>query len=289
MPLQKMTVEIVDAPIIANLDSNPDMRTEIESTKAQSRNNTPEQQHNDVVAAISESQTEDSMKDYSQWELPKAAKARLGKGWINAIQFSPDGMQLAVGSNIGVWLYDVNTGKEISLFPGRCESLAISPDGRLIANGGGDPDSWAGGTRYETGLQLWKMSTGQKVTLQDALPAASVFWFSKDSKTLVTLNKSGDTICWIDTETKKSNVKKIRNKLESHPHEVYALTHDKVAIAEENGILELWNSKSGKKVSTLTGSAERISSRGCYGTRFKPFYILSIFTGWQVPCQWKIR
>ena len=28
---------------------------------------------------------------YPQWELPQAAKARLGKGDINAIQFSPEG------------------------------------------------------------------------------------------------------------------------------------------------------------------------------------------------------
>ena len=175
--------------------------------------------------------------------------------------------QLAVGSEIGVWLYDVKKDKEISLFPGRCESLAISPDGRFLVNGGGDPNSRAGGTRYETGLQLWEISTGQKVTLHDALPAASVFWFSKDSKTLVSLNNSGDTICWIDTETGKSNVKKIENRmnLKQLHRAVYALTHDKVAIGEPNGILELWNSKSGKKVSTLTGPAERIQAESFIG------------------------
>ena len=46
---------------------------------------------------------------------------------------------------------------------------------------------------------------------------------------------------------------------------VYALTHDKVAIGEPNGILELWNSKSGKKVSTLTGPAERIQAESFIG------------------------
>ena len=49
--------------------------------------------------------------DYTQWNLPEGAKARLGKGAINDIQFSPDGTRLAVGSSIGIWIYDVQTGK----------------------------------------------------------------------------------------------------------------------------------------------------------------------------------
>ena len=59
-------------------------------------------------------QTDEIVDTYPQWELPEAAKMRLGKGDINAIQFSPDGTQLAVGTDIGVWLYDVKTGEELS-------------------------------------------------------------------------------------------------------------------------------------------------------------------------------
>ena len=262
----EMKVDIIDAPIVANLESKPDMRTQIKNTDASVKLNDPEKQPNDNIATLTEeTQMEETVKDYTQWHLPKAAKARLGKGGINDMQFSPDDTQLAVGSEIGVWLYDVNTGKEISLFPGRCESLAISPDGRILVNGGGDSTGGSDGGRYETGLQLWEVATGQKVTLHDSLPAASVFWFSKDSKTLVSLNNSGDTICWIDTDTGKSNVKKIENRPDLRSREVYALTHDKVAIAENSGILELWNSKSGKKVSTLTGPAERIQAESFIG------------------------
>ena len=80
-------------------------------------------------------QTDEIVDTYPQWELPKAAKMRLGKGDINAIQFSPDGTQLAVGTDIGVWLYDVKTGEETSLFAGICECLTFSPDGRFLVNG----------------------------------------------------------------------------------------------------------------------------------------------------------
>lgn len=33
-------------------------------------------------------------QDYTRWGLPDGAKARLGKGWINEIQYSPDGTHL---------------------------------------------------------------------------------------------------------------------------------------------------------------------------------------------------
>ncbi len=252
----EMTVEIVDAPIVANLESKPDARKQIGSVNALDKLNHPQQQPNDAPAVIAEAQGDKIVTDYTQWELPEKAKARLGKGWINAIQFSPDGTQLAVGSSIGVWVYDVSTGKEISLFPGICRSLAFSPDGHFLVNGGGDATT------------LWEVATGQKVTLHDSLPAASVLWFSKDNKTLVSLNKSADTIRWIDTDTGKTDVKKIENRLDSHPRAVYALTHDKVAIAENSGILELWNAKSGKKVSTLTGPAEKLQAEGVQGIEF---------------------
>ena len=252
----EMTVEIVDAPIVANLESKPDARKQIGSVNALDKRNHPQQQPNDAPAVIAEAQGDKIVTDYTQWELPEKAKARLGKGWINAIQFSPDGTQLAVGGGIGVWLYDVSTGKEISLFPGTCRALAFSPDGHFLVNGGDDSTT------------LWEVATSRKVTPHDPLPATSVLWFSKDSKTLVTLNQSGDTICWIDTDTGKSNVQKIENRLDSHPRAVYALTHDKVAIAENSGILELWNAKSGKKVSTLTGPAEKLQAEGVQGIEF---------------------
>ena len=63
--------------------------------------------------------------DYTRWELPEGAKLRLGKGNIptNMLNqfppyiFSPDSTKLVVMSLIGIWLYDVKTGKEIALYP----------------------------------------------------------------------------------------------------------------------------------------------------------------------------
>ena len=91
-----------------------------------------------IIDADVETDVGAGVENVSQWSLPEVAKARLGKGGINTLTFSPDGTQFAVGSNIGVWLYDVKTGKEIALFPGMCQSVAFSPDGKTLVSAGSD-------------------------------------------------------------------------------------------------------------------------------------------------------
>ena len=53
-------------------------------------------------------------QDYQTWGLPDGAKARLGKGSINEIAYSPDGTWLAVASSIGIWIYDAHTGEPVA-------------------------------------------------------------------------------------------------------------------------------------------------------------------------------
>ncbi|MCE2396202.1 hypothetical protein J4G02_16740, partial [Candidatus Poribacteria bacterium] len=80
-------------------------------------------------------------QDSPQWHLPKGAKARLGKGRISNIAYSPDGNYLAVAASTGVWIYDVHTGAELELLTGHTaeiESLAFSPDGDTLASGSDD-------------------------------------------------------------------------------------------------------------------------------------------------------
>ena len=193
----------------------------------------------------------ETVDTYPQWELPEAAKARLGKGDINAIQFSPDGTLLAVGTDMGVWLYDAKTGEEISLFAGVCESIAFSPDGRFLVNSGGDYSSGLGGSRWENSVELWEIATGQEVPFPDMPPAAVALHFSEDGKSLISLRKSRDIISRLDIETGKQTISKLgKGPGYVHP-EVYALAEDKIAVGMRNGNIALWDTKTGKKLSTL--------------------------------------
>ena len=57
-------------------------------------------------------------QDYTQIRLPEGAKARLGKGNISDIAYSPDGKRLAVSGSLGIWIYDAQSGNEIDLLIG---------------------------------------------------------------------------------------------------------------------------------------------------------------------------
>ena len=65
-------------------------------------------------------------QDYTQWGLPEGAKARIGKGTINEIQYSPDGTRLAVASSIGIWLYDTATHQEVALLTGHTDLWSLA-------------------------------------------------------------------------------------------------------------------------------------------------------------------
>jgi WD40 repeat protein len=119
-------------------------------------------------------------QEYTQWHLPDGAEARLGKGSINDVTFSPDGKLLAVATSIGVWIYDAQTGKEISLIKVNFRSLltihrvAFSPDGEILATG-----NWVLGGNIE----LWDVKTGEKiVTLKENIGRVYKLEFSPDGK-----------------------------------------------------------------------------------------------------------
>ena len=102
-------------------------------------------------------------QDFTQWSLPEGARARLGKGKIYDLTYSPDGTRFAVASGAGVWIYDVATREELSLLninileeadlnaslrlPDR---VAYSPDGSTIAMAGPD----------RHGVRIWDVATG---------------------------------------------------------------------------------------------------------------------------------
>ncbi len=254
----EIKIDIIEAPIMAALALKSNVRRQLGSANVQTENLVHQQKPNDTSQSA-EASEENNMENYPQWNLPKEAKMRLGKGGIDTIQFSPDGTQLVVGSRIGTWVYDVGTGNEISLLPGMSRGVVYSPDGRFIAAGGGDPINNFGGTPLEKGVVLWDITKASEVSVQDTLPAAAVIRFSNDSKTLVFLSLSRDTIYRVDVETGETTATKM-GKRPGYMHlERYALTEDKIAIGNRDGKLELWDTITSKKLTTLREFGKEVS------------------------------
>ena len=81
-------------------------------------------------------------QEHTTLHLPEGAIARLGKGDIKEVTYSPNGRLIAVASTLGiVWLYDADTGAEQAFLAGHTdsvESVSFSPDGTTLVSGSKD-------------------------------------------------------------------------------------------------------------------------------------------------------
>lgn len=122
-----------------------------------------------ILISISTSYTQDN----THTGLPDGAIARLGKGGINIMRFSPDGSRLAVGTDVGVWLYNVADGIGTALPSenyGQVSTLAFSPDGKILVSGGGS-------NPY---LNIWELNTGKllrTLTVNGKFPTVTDLFF----------------------------------------------------------------------------------------------------------------
>ena len=75
-----------------------------------------------------------------------------GTGWPSTTAWSPDGNLLAVGSPLGVYLYNPQTLEQVKfiLTDEYIDSLAFSPDGKTLATG-------------SKRVRLWEVSTGKNL------------------------------------------------------------------------------------------------------------------------------
>lgn len=129
-------------------------------------------------------------QDSGQFHLPDGAKMRLGKGRANDIAYAPDSKKLAVATDIGIWIYDAQTGKELDLFTGGTgvfESVAFSPDGNtLVSDINGN---------Y---LCMWDVNTGAQIRtfIGHSHFVISAIAFSPDGMTIASGGSGGDVKFW---------------------------------------------------------------------------------------------
>lgn len=181
----------------------------------------------------------------SQWHLPKGVIARFGKGPVNDIAYSPDGRQLAVVSDIGVWIYDALTGVEEALLTrntGLADySVVYNPDGSTIAVIGDRKD-----------VQVWDTRT-QK--LKGTLPGEDHYpryvTFSPDGQTIAIADSGGTTQLWdAITMELKCTLEGSSGLSGEEAHLFFCIAFDPkgnlLAIGVEDGKVRLWDTSTGQ-------------------------------------------
>ena len=237
-------VELIDAPIVQDIQAKLDVRNQFgENSADRGRGNGAGQESNQVLS---------DNGNYTQWDLPPEAVARLGKGEISGhLTYSPDGTRLAVTSYTGIWIYDAQTGEELDFLKshgsgvewrtnkeidllreqghsGRVMSVSFSPDGKTLASSGNT-------------IVLWDVPTGKQKTVLTGHEHPHDVWsvrsvsFSPDGKTLV----SGVNV-----------------------------------IGTKDSTVRLWDVATGKQVSEFTGH-----KGGIFSTRFSPVNNNTLISG----------
>ena len=217
--------------------------------------------------------------------LPEGARARLGKGIIRGIAYTPDGNHLIVSSSIGTWTYDAHTGEALDLFnayPLTGDISGLSSDGSRIAIGSrdhtvalwdlttrqqksnlightgpiyrmafsSDGKTFASGSWDKT-VRLWDIDTGQHLTTfggntDDVRLAA----FSPDGKTLAIGGESGTIHLWdIDSGKRKATLKEHIRSISALAFSSDGKTLASVSSQENN--VELWHAVTGEHIQTL--------------------------------------
>ena len=185
--------------------------------------------------------------DYQTLNLPEGAIARLGKGRINEVAFSPDGSLLAVAGSIGIWLYDTTSSRELALLTGHwrdVNSVSFSPDGRILASG-----SW------DDTVKLWDVATRQNTaTLEGDTGSVHSVSFSPDGRTLAA--GSYRTVKLWDVATRQNTA-----TLEGHTNSVRSVSFSPdgrtLASGAYDRTVKLWDVATRQNTATLERHTNR--------------------------------
>ena len=190
-------------------------------------------------------------QDYTRWNLPEGALARLGKGRAKAAVYSADGTRLAVNSSIGIWIYDAHTGAEIVLIPERdAVKVALSSDGSTLASTSGGLDNM---------IRLWDADSGQlKAILEGHTAWVSTVAFSSDGATLASGSDDNTIRLWDAVSGQLKAILKGHNGIVASVS--YSPDGATLASGSNDGTVQLWDADSEQIKDTLEWYRTWISS-----------------------------
>ncbi|HLJ95308.1 MAG TPA: WD40 repeat domain-containing protein, partial [Gemmataceae bacterium] len=204
----------------------------------------------------------------------------FANGFFNSVVFTPDSKVLISGGNdAAVRFWDVTTGTELRRLslkdeanrPCYVSTIALSPDGRLLAASGWAQQGNAGGI-----TRLWETATGKElphltvgINERSGEPSRSLSWnwmgilhqrivFSPDGKMFAT-NRLDKTIAVWEAASGKQ-----RCSLQGHQQATLYLAFSPdsrvLASADLDNKIRLWDLETGKELRRLTGHRGKVNS-----------------------------
>jgi WD40 repeat protein len=180
-----------------------------------------------------------------------AEPMRRANGSTRAVEFSPDGILLAVARERVVEIVDVADGRPFRILgshAGAVSDVAFSPDGRLLATASED------GT-----ARIWDVATGTPgTTLTGHSGPVTAVAFSPDGTQLATASNDGTARIW-DPATAST-----RATLTGHSAPVTAVAFSpdgtQVATASNDRTTHIWDLATGTTRATLTGHGRAVTA-----------------------------
>ena len=202
------------------------------------------------------------------WDIQTGNKLHTLEGHaepVSSVAFSTDGLTLAsaggpysvnprLSRDGRIKLWDTRTGEQVGTLEGHSHtvgSVAFSPDGDVLASGGG----W-----YDDTVRFWDTRTGEEVRiLEGHTEGVDSIAFSSDGVKLATASR-GSVRLW-DTRTGEQ----LRTLL--HTVGNFAFSPDGKTLAVDGAdAIEIWDAHFGEKLRTLFGLSGRVLAFSPNGT-----------------------
>ena len=206
-------------------------------------------------------------EDVTTWALPEGAIARLGRGKGGDMAFSPDGKYFAVGTSVGLWLYELPTLSPIALWDterGMTGGVSFSPDGSQIVTS----------TSAEN-VKIWDIERGICTTEIDYNRGKSGISskpvFSKDGRHLAAVSfrmKNGKIYVWCPHTGAKVRETEVHSTYNAYP---FCFSPDLSLLAGKNNPLKnrrrniadrdsitVWHVETGEQIADIPGHPEPV-------------------------------